>query len=138
VDSRDPEWLKTPEGRARLEADEGMAWWRTPEGQKWSKSADADRWYEELEQRGWSEYVSGDMPSPPEWGITPEAAPKPGARVRLTRTETTLARTTVKEGELAIVTELYFMPVGAVRLTVRTLDGRKRAIMSPSEYVLAS
>lgn len=78
------------------------------------------------------------MPGPPEWGITPDAAPKPGTRVRLTRTETTLGGTTVNEGELAIVTDLHFMPMGAVRLTMRTLDGRTRAIMSPSEYVSAN
>jgi hypothetical protein len=136
--SVDPEWLKTPEGRAWLETDEGVAWWRTDEGQEWSHSEDAHRWYEELEQAGWQDYVSGRAPGPPEWGITPDEAPRPGARIRLTSTDTTLGGTTLKEGELAIVTELHFMPVGSVRLHVRTLDGRKRIIMSRGEYEAAS
>ena len=134
----DHEWLKTAEGRAWLESDEGMAWWRTDAGQDWSRSKDAGRWYEELAQRGWSDYVSGRAIGPPPWGITPEEAPKPGQRIRLASTETTLAGTTIKEGELAIVTELHFMPIGSVRLVVRTLDGRKRAIMSRNEFVSAT
>jgi hypothetical protein len=89
-------------------------------------------------QRGWAGYFSGEALDPPEWGITPDAAPKPGARIRLTCTETTLSGTTINEGELAVVTELYFLPLGIVRMTVRTLDGRTRGITQKDEYVRAT
>jgi hypothetical protein len=127
--------LKTPEGRAWLETDEGTEWFRSTEGQWWSQGTDARQWYEELADRGWADYVSGKMPGPPEWGIRP--APRIGSRVRLRITEPTLGGTTFEEGELAIVTELHLMPIGSVRMLLRTLDGRKCMAMRTDDYEVA-
>jgi hypothetical protein len=137
TDEVDQEWLKTPEGRAWLETDEGTEWFRSTEGQWWSQGADARQWYEELADRGWADYVSGKMPGPPEWGIRPEDAPRIGSRVRLRITEPTLGGTTFEEGELAIVTELHLMPIGSVRMLLRTLDGRKCMAMRTDDYEVA-
>jgi hypothetical protein len=45
--------------------------------------------------------------------------------VRLTTSESATAGTRFGEGELAIVAELVFMPIGAVQVRLRTIDGRK-------------
>ena len=136
MDSPDQEWLKTPEGREWLETEEGMEWWRSTEGEWWSRSDDAHSWYDELAQHGWSAYFAGATPDPPEWAITPETAPRIGARVRMTHTDTTFGGDTFKEGELAIVSEIHFTPMG-VRLRLRTVDGRTRFALSRGEYELA-
>jgi hypothetical protein len=136
VESPDQEWLKTPEGRDWLETDAGMEWWRSTEGQWWSRSEDAESWYDELAQRGWAAYFAGERPDPPEWAITPVTAPRIGSWVRMTNTGTTFGGITFEKGELAIVSEIHFVPMG-VRLRLRTADGRTRFAMSTGEYELA-
>jgi len=133
MEGPDQEWLKTPNGREWLETDEGMEWWRSTEGQWWSRSEDAHSWYDELSQRGWSTYFAGDSPDPPEWAITPETAPRIGSWVRMTNTETTFRGDTFNQGELALVSEIHFNPMG-VRLKLRTVDGRTRFTMFSGTY----
>jgi hypothetical protein len=135
-ESVNQEWLKTPEGRAWLETDEGTEWWRSIEGQWWSRSADAHRWYDELAQSGWVRYWAGTMPGPPEWAMTPDDAPQIGARVRLRNPETTLGGTSFEDGEVALVTEIKFSPVGAVHVTLRTPDGRQVIVMRRDDFTV--
>lgn len=134
ADDVDQEWLKTPEGRAWLETDEGGRWWRSTEGQWWSRSEDAHRWYDELAQSGWERHWAGTMPEPAEWMMTPDDAPKIGSRVRLRNPDTTLGGTSFEDGEVALVTELRFSPVGAVYATLRTQDGRQMIAMRADDF----
>jgi hypothetical protein len=128
------EWLKTPEGRAWLETEEGQQWFRSTEGQWWSRSEDAHRWYDELAQSGWERYWAGTMPGPPDWAMLPDDAPQIGARVRLRNLGPTLGGTTFEDGEVALVTELHFMPIGGVRATLRTPDGRQVLAMRRDDF----
>jgi hypothetical protein len=96
------------------------------------------RWLvQRVEDRGWDDYVAGRMPGPPEWGILPGDAPQIGSRVRLKIAGPTLSGTTFEEGELAVVTELRFMPVGSVRVGLRTLDGRRYIAIRPNDFEIA-
>jgi hypothetical protein len=137
----DPLWLKTREGQAWLDSDEGHAWlvtekgnaWfvGTEEGRLWGRSAAGDRYMDALEQGGWDSLFSRELQAKiPEHWFTPETAPRIGSRVRFAATSTTLDGTTAEAGELAIVTELRFIPAGAVYGRVRTIDGRKTMVFS--------
>jgi hypothetical protein len=66
--------------------------------------------------------------------ILPEAAPMIGSRVRLADTGPTFGGTSFEAGEIAIVSEIHLMPIGAVRLTVRTPDGRKQIILRSDSF----
>lgn len=83
---------------------------------------------EERQDERWDEYISGKAPSIPlpDWALTPETAPQVGTRVRFVDTDQTMSGVEFNEGELGIVTEARFTPMGAVFVAVRTLDGRKR------------
>lgn len=125
MDSPDRDWLKTPEGREWLESDDGIAWERSDEGWEWMHSPDGRAWLDELAQRGYESAFAGNLPPPPEWAITPETAPLIGSRVRLSESGNTLDGTPLVKGELMIVEELRFSPVGVVWVSLRALDGRK-------------
>jgi hypothetical protein len=122
----DRDWLRSAEGRAWLETDEGHDWYsRDPEGIAWVDSAEGREWMDELAQRGFERYFAGEMPEPPECAIMPDDAPRVGDRVRLAAGETTMAGTSLEEGELLIVDEVRLAPLGCVFVSLRTPDGRK-------------
>jgi hypothetical protein len=134
----DREWLRTAEGRQWLKSDEGIEWERSEEGYAWMQSDDGRAWLDELAQGGFDDFFSGKMPEPPEGWIVPNAAPRIGARVRLVGSATTLGGTTLDDGELAVVSELHLMPIGAVRVVLRTIDGRTKFAFSLEDFVPAT
>ena len=138
MESPDREWLKTPEGRAWLESEEGIAWERSEEGWAWMHSPEGVEWLDELTQRGFDRYFSGEMDEPPEWGITPDTAPRIGDRVRIVKADTTLGGDSFEAGELAIVAELRLAPVGIVWVHLRTVDGRKMITGTAGTFVPAT
>jgi hypothetical protein len=99
------------------------------------ESADGREWMDELAQGGFEDYYSGKMPPPPDWAMTPETAPRIGDRVRIVGLETTLAGVAFKDGELAIVSEMKLAPLGAVFVTLRTLDGRMMLTGAKGSFV---
>jgi hypothetical protein len=86
-------------------------------------------------ERSHTERGSTSIPLP-EWALTPETAPQVGTRVRFVNTDRTMSGVEFKEGELGIVTEARFTPMGPVFVTVRTLDGAqatdRHALLLPS------
>jgi hypothetical protein len=122
------EWLLTDQGEAWLESDEGIEWLNTGDGEDWMGSRGGRAWMEAGQDKRWDEYISGKSPAValPEWALTPETAPQVGSRVRFVNTDRTIGGVEFQEGELGIVIEARFTPMGAVFITVRTLDGRKQ------------
>jgi hypothetical protein len=120
--------LQTADGRAWLESDDAVAWLVSGEGEDWLGSRDGREWTEAREDERWDEYISGKLPSTPlpDWALTPNSAPQVGTRVRFVEHDRTMGGVEFAEGELGIVTEARFTPMGAVFVTVGTLDGRKR------------
>jgi len=121
-------WLLTDEGQSWLEGDEGIEWLVSGAGEDWLGSRDGRAWMEARQDDRWDEYISGSAPAPPlpDWALTPETAPQVGTRVRFVSTDRTMSGVEFEEGELGIVTEARFTPMGVVVITVRTLDGRKQ------------
>ena len=123
-------WLRSAEGRAWLESgsEDAVSWLVSPEGEDWLGSRDGRAWTEAREDERWDDYISGEVPVTPlpDWALTPETAPRVGARVRFVENDRTMGGVEFGEGEFGIVTEARFTPMGAVFVTVRTLDGRKR------------
>jgi hypothetical protein len=138
MNSPDHDWLKTSEGRAWLESAEGVEWERSDEGWAWMHSPDGREWLDELAQRGYERYFSGEALDPPEWAITPDTAPKIGSRVRLTEGSTTLGGTSFADGELMIVDELRYSPVGIVWVHLRAVNGRQMVTGKQDTFVLAT
>jgi hypothetical protein len=124
------EWLRTKEGQEWLDSDEGVSWLVRGEGEDWLGSRDGRTWTEARQDESWADYISGKKPSIrlPDWALTPETAPQAGTRVRFVETDRTMGGIEFKKGELGIVTEARFTPIGAVVIEVRTLDGRKRLV----------
>jgi hypothetical protein len=121
------EWLQTDEGFAWLYTPEGTKWTHSSAGQAWLESESGERFVERVFQAGWDDYFSGRMRRgvvPASW-MTPETAPQIGSRVRIREDQETIGGTRITAGELAIVSELRFAPVGIVSALLRTIDGRR-------------
>jgi hypothetical protein len=124
------EWLKTTDGMEWLDSDEGVSWLVSGEGEDWLGSRDGRAWTEARQDASWNDYISGNKPtaSLPDWALTPETAPQVGMRVRFVETDHTMSGIEFRKGELGIVTEARFTPMGVVVVEIRTLDGRKRLV----------
>jgi hypothetical protein len=116
-----------------LETRDGIDWLFGPEGTEWSKTLAAREWFtaeapegffKALSQHGWENYFAGKTPPTPSSWFTPDTVPKVGSRVRFTQSLQTMGEARFAEGDLACVTHLELIPVGAVKVTLRTLDGR--------------
>jgi hypothetical protein len=134
----DSKWLSTSEGRAWLESDEGKRWLVSPEGVDWSENTAAGReWWESKWNSGYDDLIAGRTPTPPDWALSPESAPRVGARVRFREDVEAATGVQFTKGELAIVVEARLAPIGCIVLIVRTLDGRRmmtthRATLEPA------
>jgi len=143
MDAPDPDtpegrkWLATPDGRDWLASDDGFAWQRTDSGWAWLHSPEGREWLDERAHHAFEAYFSGDLPPKPEWAMTPDEAPRVGARLRIAEDHTTLGGVTLHEGELVIVIEARLAPVGCVHVTLMTLDGRKLHTMDPRVFTPA-
>jgi hypothetical protein len=141
----DAGWLETQEGQAWLDSTDGHDWLKTPAGNDWFLGTDGglfwgrtqagERYLESIFQEGFETFFSGDFDeadvSRQGW-FTPGTAPAIGARMRLTEDVTTMDGTSIRKGELVIVSQLTLAPVGSVDVHVRTVDGRKWLAMSAS------
>lgn len=120
-------WLKTDEGQAWLNTDDAIKWLVSGEGEDWLGSRDGRAWEEARQDEAWDDFIAGKKPSIslPEWAITPESAPRAGTRVRLLEDAETTSGVKFLAGELGMVIETKFVPLGVVTVKIRMLDGRK-------------
>jgi hypothetical protein len=134
------EWLKTDEGQAWLDSEDAIPWLVSGEGEDWLGSRDGRAWEEARQDEAWNDYIAGKKPplALPDWALTPETAPRAGARVRLIEDATTLSGVQFSKGELGIVIETKFVPIGAVTVTIRMLDGRKLLTTTNKTFELAA
>ena len=122
----DRAWLNTAEGRDWLESDDAKDWLVSPDGQDWVEKTTAGReWVESLADRGYNDYIAGRSRPLLDSALTPDTAPRVGARVRFSRDDETMTGVQFRRGELAIVVQARLAPTGCVIATVRTLDGRR-------------
>jgi hypothetical protein len=123
VDPTEPEsreWLQTEDGSAWLDSDAGLRWLSGGSGEDWLGSRAGRAWTDGRQEERWQAYFSGAMREGPEWAITPAEAPRAGERVRFTSACRTMGGVEFETGELGIVVETSFTPIGVVTVTVRT------------------
>jgi hypothetical protein len=133
------DWLQTDEGVAWLDSVAGIRWLTSGSGEDWLGSRAGRAWIEDGQDDRWAAYFSnsGSVPNPPAWALNSETAPRAGARVRFKSDARTMTGVEFREGELAVVVEARFTPIGVVAVTVRTLDGRTRSVTLQGELELA-